>query len=94
MFLFVVFASDQQYVVSYYLNVRSEGKYGTPIITAVTRGDKVTVLASLRNGWKKIELSNGIIGYVNGRYLSAREPVIYVSRGQMYKVSVGNAFMR
>ncbi|MDD5377470.1 MAG: SH3 domain-containing protein [Candidatus Gracilibacteria bacterium] len=94
LFLVGASASDQWYVVSYYLNVRSEGRYGTPIITAITRGDKVTVLASLKNGWKKIELSNGTIGYVNGRYLSAKEPIIHVSRGDIYQVSVGNAFMR
>lgn len=81
MFLIGVFATDQRYVVPFYLNVRSEGKYGTPIIATISRGSKVTVLASLRNGWRKVALNDGLIGYVNGRYLSLREPIMAVNKG-------------
>ena len=87
-------ASDSWYVVPYFLNVRIEGKYGTPIMASISRWSRVTVLSSLKNGWKKIALDNGMMGYVNGRYLSVKEPIVHVAVGETYKVSVENAFLR
>lgn len=89
-----VFAEDQWYVVPVFLNVRSEGRYGTPIITSLKRGDRVTIIDSLSNGWKKISLESGTIWYVNGRYLSMGEPVAIINKGGTYKVSVANVFVR
>ena len=94
LFLIGAFAADRWYVVPYYLNVRSEGRYNSQIMATLSRGSKVTVIASTKNGWKKIELENGMIGYVNGRYLSSKEPLLNITQGEILKVSVSNAFMR
>lgn len=89
-----VFAADWWYVTSLYLNVRSEGRYESPIIGSLARGEKVTILSSLENGWRQVVSENGTVGYVNGRYLSAREPIGSIGRGDVYTVSVANVFVR
>lgn len=89
-------AEDRWTVVPTYLNVRMEGRYGSRIITSLSRGANVTVLSTLDNGWKHIALASGTTGYVNGKYLANAGPVAEsaIGAGSPYVVSVGNAFVR
>ena len=51
------------------LNVRSGAGTSYSVVTKVYKGDKVNLLESL-NGWYKIKLSNGKVGWVSSDYIT------------------------
>ena len=51
------------------LNVRAGAGTSYSILAKVNRGDVVLVKEKNSNGWYKIELSSGIVGWCNGHYL-------------------------
>ncbi|MGL6107139.1 C40 family peptidase [Romboutsia sp.] len=51
------------------LNVRSGASTSYSVVTKVYSGDKVEILES-SNGWYKIKLSNGKIGWASSQYIS------------------------
>lgn len=87
-------ADDFMYVTAYHLNVRSSGTFRSSIIATVDNGYKVVVLEKLANGWSKVLLENGQVGYVNARYLGISEPYFEKALGSEYEVSVPSAFVR
>ena len=52
------------------LNVRSGAGTNYSVITKLSKGTVVDVLESASNGWKKVKISNGKIGWVSGSYLT------------------------
>lgn len=82
------------YVTAHHLNVRSEGTFRSSIIATVDSGYKVVLLEKLANGWDKVLLENGQVGYVNARYLASAEPYFEKAEGSEYEVSVPSAFVR
>lgn len=62
------------YVKAEHLNVRSVASVKGKIVAVIDSGYKVTILESLNNGWRKVLLENGQVGYVNGHYLVSQEP--------------------
>lgn len=82
------------YVVAAHLNVRAAATFRSSIVTTVDTGYKVTVLESANNGWKKVLLQNGEIGYVNGRYLTDVAPYFEKALGSTYTVATPQAFLR
>lgn len=53
------------------LNVRSSASIRGKILTFVRKGSNVSILSS-QNGWYKVRLSNGTIGYVSSNYISVK----------------------
>ena len=51
------------------LNVRSSANATSSIITTLNQGDKVEVIAQSSNGWYKIRLSDGKVGYASNSYI-------------------------
>ena len=51
------------------LNIRSGSSTSYPILAKVNKGDIVLIKESSSNGWYKVQLENGIIGWCNGTYL-------------------------
>ena len=51
------------------LNIRSGADTIYPILAKVNKGDIVLIKESDLNGWYKVQLKNGIIGWCNGLYL-------------------------
>lgn len=82
------------YVTAHHLNVRSEGTFRSSIVATVDSGYKVVLLEKLANGWDKVLLENGQVGYVNARYLASAEPYFEKAEGSEYEVSVPSAFVR
>jgi uncharacterized protein YgiM (DUF1202 family) len=87
-------ADDFMYVTAYHLNVRAEGTFRSGIIATVDSGYKVVIMEELPNGWDKVLLENGQVGYVNARYLSSSEPYFEKASGSEYEISVPSAFVR
>ena len=52
------------------LNMRKGAGTSYSVITKLSKGTVVDVLESASNGWKKIKISNGTIGWVSGSYLT------------------------
>ena len=50
------------------LNIRSGGRIDRELIATVTKGTKLTVKSSL-NGWYKVQLADGTIGWANADYI-------------------------
>ncbi|MDK2563463.1 SH3 domain-containing protein [Romboutsia sedimentorum] len=66
----ISFADEKQAIVTTSaLNIRSGPSTDYSVITKVYKGDKLEVLES-SNGWYKIKLSNGKIGWGSGAYIS------------------------
>lgn len=66
----ISFADEKQAIVTTSaLNIRSGPGTDYGVITKVYKGDKLEVLES-SNGWYKIKLSNGKIGWGSGAYIS------------------------
>ena len=66
-------------------NVREKGGIKSPIVTAVSEGDKVTVLETMEN-WSEIMTEDGHVGYIENQRLgemseqtfeSGRQPEVY-----------------
>jgi hypothetical protein len=58
-----------------WLNVRSEPAMGDNVITAVPGGQVVGLIG--RNGvWVKVQLPNGVQGWVGSRFLASRTPLM------------------
>jgi SH3 domain protein len=53
-----------------WLNVRSGPSANYSIVTSIQKGTVVTAIERYSNGWIKIQLANGTLGYVNGSYLT------------------------
>ena len=51
------------------LNIRSGAGTNHSVITKVNKGNKLTILETA-NGWNKVKLSNGTIGWASGQYIS------------------------
>lgn len=51
------------------LNVRSGDDTIYPILAKVNKGDTVLIKDKSSNGWYKVQLTNGVVGWCNGRYL-------------------------
>lgn len=51
------------------LNIRSGADTIYPILAKVNKGDIVLIKDSNSSGWYKVQLTNGVIGWCNGRYL-------------------------
>jgi len=56
-----------------WLNVRSTPASGDNVITAVPRGEVVTLIGR-NGGWIKVSLPNGVQGWVGSSYLASRTP--------------------
>lgn len=52
------------------LNVRSGSGTSYPVITQLIKSTEVEVIEVALNGWKKIKTSEGVVGWVNGSYLT------------------------
>ena len=64
------FANNMQgTVTTSALNIRSGASTSYSVVTKAYRGDKVEILES-SNGWHKVKLSNGKIGWGSGSYIS------------------------
>ena len=51
------------------LNIRSGASTSSSIVTRAKKGEKVTILES-KNGWYRVKLSNGKIGWGSGQYIT------------------------
>ena len=55
-----------------YLNVRSGSSLNDSVVTKIYTNDLVDVLEKNSDGWYKIKVSNGAIGWVNGKYIETQ----------------------
>jgi TonB family protein len=55
------------------LNVRADASSASAIVTQVKRGDPLTLLAE-QNGWSKVKLSSGEVGWVSSQHVSSGKP--------------------
>ncbi len=55
-----------------YLNIRRGPNTNCSIVTKIYTKDLVNVLEKNSNGWYKIKVSNGTIGWVNGKYIETQ----------------------
>jgi uncharacterized protein YgiM (DUF1202 family) len=55
------------------LNVRQEATSSAAIVTTVKRGDQLTLLAE-QNGWSKVRLASGEVGWVSSQHVSSGKP--------------------
>lgn len=51
------------------LNIRSGAGTGNSIVTKISEGTKVNVYEVLSNGWLRVKVPNGTIGYCHGNYI-------------------------
>jgi len=58
------------YVTATVLNVRNKAGTNGKIISTINKGQQVILLGVEANGWYKIQLANGQIGYVSAQYIS------------------------
>ncbi|MCR8744913.1 SH3 domain-containing protein [Romboutsia lituseburensis] len=64
------FANESQGIITVSaLNIRSGPSTSYSVVTKAYKGDKVEILES-SNGWHKVKLSNGSIGWGSGSYIS------------------------
>ncbi len=52
------------------LNVRSQANASASLIATLKNGQEVEVTHKVSNGWYKLKLSDGKVGYANGTYIS------------------------
>lgn len=52
------------------LNVRSGSGISNPVVNKVYKNNNVKILDVDSNGWMKVQLSTGVNGWVNGKYLT------------------------
>ncbi len=52
------------------LNVRTQPNANSSLVTTLKSGQEVEVTHKVSNGWYKLKLANGKVGYVNGNYIS------------------------
>jgi TonB family protein len=55
------------------LNVRQDASTDAAVVTQARRGDQLTLLAE-KDGWSKVKLPTGEIGFVSSQYLSGGKP--------------------
>lgn len=51
------------------LNIRSGAGTGNPVIDKISSGARVNVYEVLSNGWLRVKIENGKIGYCSGNYI-------------------------
>ncbi len=64
-----VYASEMGTVTASVLNVRSGASTSHSVVGKLYRGNTVSILET-SNGWHKVQLSNGKIGWVSGQYIT------------------------
>ena len=62
------------YVTASALNVRKNAGTNAAITTTISKGQSVTLLSSVVNGWYQVKLSNGVTGYVSAQYITLTKP--------------------
>ncbi len=86
----ISFADEKQAIVTTSaLNIRSGPSTEYSIITKVYNGDKLEVLES-SNGWYKIKLSNGKMGWGSGAYISTSSNSGGSSNNETSNPSIGS----
>lgn len=77
--------------------IRVKGGIKSPVVTAIAKAEKVTVLESMEN-WSKVVTPNGHVGYIENKvlgeketetFLSSREPVVYEGTSMDEKIVLG-----
>ena len=53
------------------LNIRSGADTIYPVLSVANTGDSVLIIEKDSSGWYKVQLTNGVIGWCNGKYLDS-----------------------
>lgn len=64
------------YITGNSVRIRSAGSTNASVLTLMNRGDALTVLGELQNGWYQVRLADGRTGYVHGDYISFTKPPV------------------
>ena len=67
-------APQTGYVTASSLNVRKSASTSAAVLTAIPKGQAVTLMSSAVNGWYQVKLSNGTTGYVSAQYITLTKP--------------------